>query len=102
MFVAVEADCARCTQQISHAAVLCIHRKEADVARQQLADSSALEADLEGSLRELRARCGALRAESTSQQNAGAVVRALLEAKKSGQIPGVYGRLGDLGAIDAK
>ena len=25
-----------------------------------------------------------------------------MEAKRSGEIPGVYGRLGDLGAIDAR
>lgn len=28
--------------------------------------------------------------------------QVLMEAKRSGEIPGVHGRLGDLGAIDAK
>jgi hypothetical protein len=44
----------------------------------------------------------ALKSESSSSGQQSAVVAALLEAKRAGEIPGVYGRLGDLGAIDAK
>lgn len=43
-----------------------------------------------------------MRAENSSAASQSNVVKALLEAKRKGAIPGVYGRLGDLGAIDAK
>lgn len=43
-----------------------------------------------------------LKADSSSAASQSAVVKALLAARASGDIPGVYGRLGDLGAIDAK
>jgi structural maintenance of chromosome 4 len=43
-----------------------------------------------------------LKADSSSAASQSAVVKALLAARASGEIPGVYGRLGDLGAIDAK
>eukprot|EP00794_Sanderia_malayensis_P006418 gene6418-7150_t len=39
---------------------------------------------------------------SISQQQRNNVISALMSAKKSGELPGVYGRLGDLGAIDQK
>ncbi|WOL08544.1 structural maintenance of chromosomes protein 4 [Canna indica] len=37
-----------------------------------------------------------------SEQNRGSVLKAILQAKDSKEIEGIYGRLGDLGAIDAK
>lgn len=37
-----------------------------------------------------------------TEKNQGSVVKAILQAKESGQIEGIYGRLGDLGAIDGK
>jgi structural maintenance of chromosome 4 len=48
------------------------------------------------------ARFAGLKADSSSAASQSAVVQALLAARASGDIPGVYGRLGDLGAIDAK
>eukprot|EP00879_Flechtneria_rotunda_P017765 GHRR01018624.1.p2 GENE.GHRR01018624.1~~GHRR01018624.1.p2 ORF type:complete len:423 (+),score=212.45 GHRR01018624.1:1442-2710(+) len=50
----------------------------------------------------MRTTCAALKADSSNVANQDAVVKALLEARDSGAIPGVYGRLGNLGAIDAK
>lgn len=35
-----------------------------------------------------------------SEKNQGAVLKAILQAKESNQIEGIYGRMGDLGAID--
>ncbi|KAM0933788.1 putative structural maintenance of chromosomes protein [Dioscorea sansibarensis] len=37
-----------------------------------------------------------------SERSQGAVLKAILQAKESKEIDGIYGRLGDLGAIDAK
>jgi structural maintenance of chromosome 4 len=37
-----------------------------------------------------------------TEKSQGSVVKAILHAKESGQIEGIYGRLGDLGAIDGK
>ncbi|KAL3846018.1 hypothetical protein ACJIZ3_003421 [Penstemon smallii] len=37
-----------------------------------------------------------------SEKNQGSVLKAILQAKETNHIPGIYGRMGDLGAIDAK
>lgn len=37
-----------------------------------------------------------------SEKNHGSVLKAILQAKESKEIEGIYGRLGDLGAIDGK
>ena len=49
---------------------------------------------MEGSLRDVRGQVEQRRAEAASQNSQGAVVKALLAAKASGQIPGIHGRLG--------
>ena len=49
---------------------------------------------VEGSLRDVRGQVEQRRAEAASQNSQGAVVKALLAAKGSGQIPGIHGRLG--------
>lgn len=77
-------------------------RQAAEQARQQLAASSQQEQQLAEQVRRVRTTCAGLKAESNSAASANAVVKALMEARASGEIPGVYGRLGDLGAIDAK
>ncbi len=77
-------------------------RQAADAARQQLDRSAAAEKALEQKLRGLRTTAAGLKAESSSNSNQNVVVQALLEAKRKGDIPGVYGRLGDLGSIDSK
>ena len=35
-------------------------------------------------------------------EESGSVLKAILQAKESNQIEGIYGRMGDLGAIDGK
>lgn len=35
-----------------------------------------------------------------SEKSQGSVLKAILQAKESNQIEGIYGRMGDLGAID--
>jgi structural maintenance of chromosome 4 len=80
----------------------CTARQAADAARQQLDKSAAAEKALEQKLRGLRTTAAGLKADSSSSTNQSVVVQALLEAKRKGEIPGVYGRLGDLGSIDSK
>ena len=57
---------------------------------------------LEIATREVRGKTENRRADASQRASANAVVNSLLEAKASGLIPGIYGRLGDLGAIDAR
>ena len=37
-----------------------------------------------------------------SEKSQGSVLKAILQAKESNQIEGIYGRMGDLGAIDGQ
>lgn len=37
-----------------------------------------------------------------SEKSQGDVLKAVLQAKENNQIEGIYGRMGDLGAIDGK
>lgn len=37
-----------------------------------------------------------------SEKSQGSVLKAILQAKESKQIEGIYGRMGDLGAIDGE
>lgn len=37
-----------------------------------------------------------------SEKSQGSVLKAIMQAKESKEIPGIYGRMGDLGAIDGK
>ncbi|KAK9829009.1 hypothetical protein WJX72_003379 [[Myrmecia] bisecta] len=78
------------------------HRAEVAAARQQQAEASGEVERLEGALREVRGKVEQRRADASAQSSQGAVVKALLAAKAAGQLPGIHGRLGDLGAIDAK
>ncbi|KAL6780915.1 SMC4 [Auxenochlorella protothecoides x Auxenochlorella symbiontica] len=56
----------------------------------------------ESAARTLRGSVAQRRAERTSASSASAVAQALASAKARGAIPGIYGRLGDLGAVDAR
>lgn len=77
----------------SHAGWGCC-RKEAQEAQGE-AERAAAEADkLEGRLRESRAKLEQRRSASSAQRSASAVVQALMEAKASGHIAGIHGRLG--------
>ena len=53
-------------------------------------------AGLEAALREVRGRVEQRRADITSQTSQGAVVKALMEARRRGDIDGIHGRLGEL------
>ncbi|GLU22194.1 hypothetical protein SLE2022_382860 [Rubroshorea leprosula] len=49
-----------------------------------------------------REKVAELRSVLDSEKSQGSVLKAILQAKESNEIEGIYGRMGDLGAIDAK
>ncbi|KAG8044397.1 hypothetical protein GUJ93_ZPchr0054g2852 [Zizania palustris] len=49
-----------------------------------------------------RQKVAEIKSTRDSEKNQGTVLKAILQAKESKEIEGIYGRLGDLGAIDAK
>ncbi|KAK2144822.1 hypothetical protein LSH36_727g01027 [Paralvinella palmiformis] len=53
-------------------------------------------------VREMRVKVEDVRSSLQQSQSRGSVLEALMELKKSGGLTGIYGRLGDLGAIDTK
>ncbi|PSC72157.1 structural maintenance of chromosomes 4 [Micractinium conductrix] len=75
------------------------YRLQAQQARANEAAAQQQVEQLEAALREVRGRVEQRRADASSQVSQGAVVQALMEAKQRGDIEGIYGRLGDLGAI---
>ncbi|EFN54921.1 hypothetical protein CHLNCDRAFT_134635 [Chlorella variabilis] len=75
------------------------YRRQAEKARQEEAAAAAQMEQLDEVLREVRGRVEQRRTDINSQASQGAVVKALMEARQRGEIHGIYGRLGDLGAI---
>ncbi|XP_068137028.1 structural maintenance of chromosomes protein 4 [Hyperolius riggenbachi] len=53
-------------------------------------------------VREIRQKVEEARSSMSANHSRGKVLDALIHQKKQGKIPGIYGRLGDLGAIDEK
>ncbi|ESP01741.1 hypothetical protein LOTGIDRAFT_176437, partial [Lottia gigantea] len=51
-------------------------------------------------VRELREKLEVSRSSMQADMNKGKVIKALMKQKRQGEIPGIYGRLGDLGGID--
>lgn len=51
---------------------------------------------------EARQKVAEMKATRDSEKNQGTALKAILQAKESNEIQGIYGRLGDLGAIDGK
>lgn len=49
-----------------------------------------------------RQRVAELLAIRDSEKSQGSIIKAVMQAKESNSIPGIYGRMGDLGAIDGK
>ena len=69
-------------------------RKRAEKARAAEASAQQQVEGLEAALREVRGRVEQRRADATSQASQGAVVKALMEARRRGDIEGIHGRLG--------
>ena len=64
----------------------CIKEQEALIAQEQAA----------------RQKVAELKSTVESERSQGSVMRAILQAKESNKIEGIYGRMGDLGAIDGE
>ncbi|XP_044290359.1 structural maintenance of chromosomes protein 4 isoform X1 [Varanus komodoensis] len=60
------------------------------------------EADIKKDVQDLRQKVEEARSSLSVNKSRGKVLEALMQQRKSGNIPGIYGRLGDLGAIDEK
>ncbi|XP_008553435.1 structural maintenance of chromosomes protein 4 [Microplitis demolitor] len=71
-------------------------------AQDELEAVKAREVEFNGKLRELRALHNEQSSAMSSNKSRTKLMGALMEEKNSGRIPGILGRLGDLGAIDAK
>lgn len=49
-----------------------------------------------------RQKVGELSSVMESEKSQGSVLKAILQAKEMNEIQGIYGRMGDLGAIDGE
>ncbi|XP_024402503.1 structural maintenance of chromosomes protein 4 [Physcomitrium patens] len=73
-----------------------------NTAKEEEQVASKAEESLQAQEQALQQKVGEMRAVVDTEKNQGSVVKAILQARESGQIQGIHGRLGDLGAIDAK
>lgn len=71
-----------------------MNRAHAATARKEAEEAAAEVGRLEAGLREVRGKLEQRRNDSNSQQSQNVISQALLQAKASGEIPGIYGRLG--------
>ncbi|KAL0027544.1 hypothetical protein WJX77_009918 [Trebouxia sp. C0004] len=78
------------------------NRQAVGAVQQEEANAASQVEKLNQALQDVRGKVQQRRADSQAQTSQGAVVKALMAAKSSKEIPGILGRLGDLGAIDAK
>ncbi|NXX51325.1 SMC4 protein, partial [Tricholaema leucomelas] len=70
--------------------------------KKELEKLSKEESDARSLVRELRQKAEEARSSLAQSRNRGKVLEALLQQKRAGKLPGIYGRLGDLGAIAEK
>ncbi|KAL6610433.1 hypothetical protein ACP70R_040402 [Stipagrostis hirtigluma subsp. patula] len=78
------------------------HQSEAFEARRVEQECEKQEESLNPLEQEARQKVTEMRSAKNSEKSQKAVLKAILQAKESNEIQGIYGRLGDLGAIDAK
>nr|DAD33158.1 TPA_asm: hypothetical protein HUJ06_012009 [Nelumbo nucifera] len=78
------------------------HRSKAMVARKVEQECSREQESLIPLEQAARQKVAELLSVMESEKSQGTVLKAILQAKESNQIEGIYGRMGDLGAIDAK
>ncbi|KAG2452715.1 hypothetical protein HYH02_002947 [Chlamydomonas schloesseri] len=77
-------------------------RQDIEAQKKELAAAQAAEAEADGKLSSVRERVVQLRADLNASQGQSGVIKELMAAKARGELTGIYGRLGDLAAIDAK
>lgn len=78
------------------------HQSEASEARKVEQECLKQEESLIPLEKAARQKVVEIKSTRDSEKNHGTVLKAILQAKESKEIDGIYGRLGDLGAIDAK
>ncbi|EEC79459.1 hypothetical protein OsI_20467 [Oryza sativa Indica Group] len=78
------------------------HHSEANEARKVEQECLKQEESLIPLEQAARQKVAEIKTTRDSEKNQGTVLKAILQAKESKEIEGIYGRLGDLGAIDAK
>uniref|UniRef100_A0A3Q0KT79 Structural maintenance of chromosomes protein n=1 Tax=Schistosoma mansoni TaxID=6183 RepID=A0A3Q0KT79_SCHMA len=71
-------------------------------ATRDLAEVKTHEADLTKELNDLRSKLTESKSALQADNSRNRMLNALLEAKRSGTLPGILGRLGDLGAISSR
>ncbi|KAG0563982.1 hypothetical protein KC19_8G073300 [Ceratodon purpureus] len=91
-----EADLVRLTTELANS------QTSLKSAKEEEQEGSKAEESLQAHEQALQQKVGEMRGLLDTEKSQGSVVKAILQAKESGQIEGIYGRLGDLGAIDAK
>uniref|UniRef100_A0A8D0A5X9 Structural maintenance of chromosomes protein n=1 Tax=Sander lucioperca TaxID=283035 RepID=A0A8D0A5X9_SANLU len=81
-----------------------IPQKEQELKKDEAALEQLMKMDNETRevVREIRQKVDEAKSSLSSNRSRGRVLDALMQQKKSGRIPGIFGRLGDLGAIDEK
>ena len=77
-------------------------KKSIEEAREELGSLEEREKTLRESVRSARTKLEDSKSAQKASSSQSTVLKVLMEAKKSGKIAGIYGRLGDLGSIDAK
>jgi len=83
-------------------AALASESKRVEKAQAAQADAKEKEAAAQADTRELRGKLEQRRSAAEAEQSKSKMVKALLDAQAAGELKGVLGRLGDLGAIDKK
>ncbi|XP_050230280.1 structural maintenance of chromosomes protein 4-like [Mercurialis annua] len=78
------------------------HKHEASEARKVEQECTKEQEALIPEEQAARQKVAELKSVAESEKSQGSVMRAILQAKESNKIEGIYGRMGDLGAIDAK
>lgn len=71
-------------------------------AQGELNETKAREVEKTAQLRKMRITFEEQRSAMQASRSSNRVLDALMKEKREGRIPGIFGRLGDLGAIDAK
>uniref|UniRef100_A0A671UU42 Structural maintenance of chromosomes protein n=1 Tax=Sparus aurata TaxID=8175 RepID=A0A671UU42_SPAAU len=81
-----------------------IPQKEQELKRdeEELAKLMKMDTETREVVREMRQKVDEAKSSLSSNRSRGKVLDALMQQKNSGRIPGIFGRLGDLGAIDEK
>ncbi|XP_075892320.1 structural maintenance of chromosomes protein 4 isoform X2 [Nelusetta ayraudi] len=68
----------------------------------ELGQLAKMDSEMTEAVREIRQKVDEAKSSLSSNRSRGRVLDALMQQKKHGKIAGIYGRLGDLGAIDEK